>query len=1350
MMKPVVRKLFTAMGLLFALNIHVASAAAVEEIPEVLDPWRSWVLHGHEEKLCPAAFNDGKAVRCQWPSRLELSVSNEGGQFEQQWQLFAPGWVALPGDADAWPFSVAVDGSSVAVLNRGGIASIYLDPGTHRISGRLAWQRMPDSVRVPPAVGLLSLVVDGRKIPAPLMDDQGRLWLNRQQSSRVQTERQHVRIYRLIDDSIPMRITTAVRLDVSGPSREIRLQSVLINNSVPMHVQSPLPLLIDADGSVILQVRPGRWELRLVARLPLAVHKLTCDNTLYGDEIWSFQHRHHLRMVEISGAPRVEPGQTEMPQQWRRMDAYRMKSGSVLILKEIRRGDPQPAPNRLMMQRRLWLDFSGEGFTIQDRISGQLNRQWWLAVAPSMALGRVAIDGKDQVISAQGKDQTAGVQLRRGNLDLLAESRLPERTLSFSAVGWDHDFDAVSATLNLPPGWRLLAAAGVDHVSDTWLRRWSLLDFFLVLIIALAVFKLRGWRWGVLALGAMVLTFHEAGAPRLVWLNILAVLALRPLLPSGVVRQMVTFWGGCALALLVVLTVPFAANQIRWGIYPQLAPHHTFSPVGQAWEPALLKDDAARMPPSARPSPAETTAAVEPPAAQPDQRKDRFLQPVWSHDPNALIPTGPGLPDWTWHSIELKWNGPVAKNQQVCLYLLSPWINLVLALLRVGLTALLIWGIYDWRPWLAQLRRAGVSAGAAMAVVAVLVGGQIVPAQASEMGFPPSELLDDLRQRLLAPSECLPYCADISRMELAVADDELQLLLKTHAAAATAVPLPANRSSWVPEQIFLDNAPISGLARDANGLLWAVLPPGLHTIVMLGSLSQTETVQIPLPLKPHSVAYSADGWEAAGILPDGSVGATIQLTRILPTRTRTKTAVGKAALPQFLHVTRHLKLGTHWQVHTTIERVTPAGVPVVANVPLLPQESLITEGLHVEQGQALINMAPEQTIVRFSSTLKLAPKIDLTAPRAVPWTETWILSVSPIWRCEFSGLSAIHHQDDTAHWRPQWKPWPGETLSVQISRPEALEGQTVTLQQVRLTQTPGRRYGLNALEMIVRTSHGGQQTIELPPRANLQSVRIDQQSLPVQQDGRWVTFPLQPGRQNVVVAWRSLTPFRPLHRTPEIKIGEEAVNVSVRLNMPDGRWILLAGGPRWGPAVLFWSYLAVVALAAFGLSKVPLTPLKGWQWLLLGLGLTQVPVVMSLVVVGWLLALGLKERRSAPGYWLAFNSVQFGMIVLTFCALVCLFAAIHAGLVGQPEMQIAGNRSTESMLNWTQDRVVSSIPQPWVVSVPVWVYRCLMLAWSLWLALSLLAWLKWGWQCYAKEGLWRKKPPKSGKAFAQK
>jgi hypothetical protein len=75
-------------------------------------------------------------------------------------------------------------------------------------------------------------------------------------------------------------------------------------------------------------------------------------------------------------------------------------------------------------------------------------------------------------------------------------------------------------------------------------------------------------------------------------------------------------------------------------------------------------------------------------------------------------------------------------------------------------------------------------------------------------------------------------------------------------------------------------------------------------------------------------------------------------------------------------------------------------------------------------------------------------------------------------------------------------------------------------------------------------------------------------------------------------------------------------------------------------------------------------------------------------------------------------------------------------------MMITGNQSSPYSLNWYQDRSAALLPKATVISAPLKVYRLLMLAWSLWLAVSLLNWLKWGWGCFAKNGLWRVKPPK--------
>jgi len=53
------------------------------------------------------------------------------------------------------------------------------------------------------------------------------------------------------------------------------------------------------------------------------------------------------------------------------------------------------------------------------------------------------------------------------------------------------------------------------------LEHWTMLEIFLALITALAVFRLHGLLWGAIALVALVLLYPEPGAPHYAWLFVL-------------------------------------------------------------------------------------------------------------------------------------------------------------------------------------------------------------------------------------------------------------------------------------------------------------------------------------------------------------------------------------------------------------------------------------------------------------------------------------------------------------------------------------------------------------------------------------------------------------------------------------------------------------------------------------------------------------------------------------------------------------------------------------------------------------------------------------------------------------
>jgi hypothetical protein len=59
-------------------------------------------------------------------------------------------------------------------------------------------------------------------------------------------------------------------------------------------------------------------------------------------QVWAFDARPKLRLVEVQGAIGIDPRQTGLPLDWHHLPTYRLHGGEGLRLKVIRRGDPEP------------------------------------------------------------------------------------------------------------------------------------------------------------------------------------------------------------------------------------------------------------------------------------------------------------------------------------------------------------------------------------------------------------------------------------------------------------------------------------------------------------------------------------------------------------------------------------------------------------------------------------------------------------------------------------------------------------------------------------------------------------------------------------------------------------------------------------------------------------------------------------------------------------------------------------------------------------------------------------------------------------------------------------------------
>ncbi|TMA81632.1 MAG: hypothetical protein E6J72_05030 [Deltaproteobacteria bacterium] len=193
--------------------------------------------------------------------------------------------------------------------------------------------------------------------------------------------------------------------------------------------------------------------------------------------------------------------------------------------------------------------------------------------------------------------------------------------------------------------------------------------------------------------------------------------------------------------------------------------------------------------------------------------------------------------------------------------------------------------------------------------------------------------------------------------------------MEVDAAAVTAIPLPGAADQWLPERVLLDGEPARALQRSNDGTLWLALSPGKHQVLMEGGLPERDTVEIPLPLKPHWVETRTEGWKIGGLHDVGRPEDSLHLTRVRGSDDTSTRTLEPAALPPYVRVERALHLGLTWETDTVVTRLTPLGAPIVLEVPLLTGESVTTAGVRVVDEKAQITLGPQVARLEWHSVL---------------------------------------------------------------------------------------------------------------------------------------------------------------------------------------------------------------------------------------------------------------------------------------------------------------------------------------------------------------------------------------------
>ncbi len=1195
---------------------------------------------------------------------------------------------------------------------------------------------------MPSQTGLVELLIDGQRIAQPERPGTA-VWLGKRRSA-VEQPQMELQVYRLVTDDIPGRLTTRIRLQAAGEAREELLAPALPPAFTPLNLTTALPAKLEPDGRLRVQVRPGSWEITLAARgatIAESLRRPVGEGPWARDEIWSFQSLDRLRISAIEGAEAIDPAQANVPEDWREFPSYRLAPDTVFKVVERSRGLSAADDNRLSLAREIWLDFGHGGYTAVDRIGGQMRQEWRLDLGLPYRL-MSARSGEENLLVTNGEEAGAtGVEMRSPQVDATAVSRV-EGYSSMPATGWQSRFTGVRGTLNMPPGHRLLAAIGADDAPGAWIERWRLLDMFLVLIASLAIGKLLGWPWAALALAALALTHHDSDGMIWLWVNFLVAIVLAREAPEGRLRTLASIYRNVSVVVLVMMLVPFVANQARLAIYPQLdaadygadqpmamaskapasAPAET---AGRAAPGVVAQDSASSM--ESRLEVAVTATSVRPPG---------YPQALQRYAPGTVMQTGPGIPEWTFVRHDYSWSGPVDPAQKLRFVILTPlWLSLWRLAGIVLLAALLVALVrfaYGWPRHLPKLPRFGASAVALIAVAVTAVPLAAVAAS------PDAALLNELKTRLTRAPECAPRCAEVTAARVVASPQSLEIELDVSALTTVAVPIPAARGRWEPETISIDGQTNGGLYRDSQQQLWVPLRPGPHDVRLTGRIVAAESVQIVFPQPPRTIETRGEGWEISGVNDGRLLTNTLELVRKAGSG-QSMRLEASMQFPPFVRVTRRIQLGLDWTVNTVVERLAPEKGAFTVVVPLLDGESVLTESIEARpDGTVLLAMPAGESAVQWVSGLARGESLQLKSPPDAARVEIWSFNVSPQWSVHFEGTPAVLPFDvESAEWSYEFHPRAGEPLTLRVTRPPAAEGATLAFDGVTLRAEIGKRSSNAFLELRYRSTQGGRHTLRLPEDARVNSVSVDGQSIALRPQNGELAIALLPGSHELGIDWQSDAGVRVLSRAPAVDLGSAASNIRTQLHIPADRWSLFAFGPGIGPAILFWSELLVFVVAAVLLGRLRRSPLTTQEWLLLGLGLSTFSWAVLILFAAWMFVMRWRSTWEGNVSRPRFNWIQVGLGVLSVIALVSLVAAIPFGLLASPDMRVQGFGSGGNTFNWFVDQSPGILPQPGVLSVSLWWYKLAMLAWALWLSFALLRWLPWAWRALTANGLWR-------------
>ena len=686
---------------------------------------------------------------------------------------------------------------------------------------------------------------------------------------------------------------------------------------------------------------------------------------------------------------------------------------------------------------------------------------------------------------------------------------------------------------------------------------------------------------------------------------------------------------------------------------------------------------------------------------------------------------GPAIPDWSWRKFYVRVPGPVDAERDLKLYLLSPPIVRTFCAVRTLLSLALIYlmglslGLIP--PNINRKMMSWLKIGTASAVLLI---SQFIAVQNAAADVPSESMLQELERRLQSEQCTGPECSVIRSATFQLSGNRITMRLIASSNGVSSIALPGPLNSFQPDIVRVGGRDTSALRRSASGFLELKLGNGVSEIEIDGELPKAAQFSLQFAERPLFASALSPDWDVEGISSGGYIADGIRFIAKQKGSSRPDDLKpSREGLVSWFNVNRELVLGDSFSVVSSVSRLGSVDYPVTVDLPLIEGEKITSGSVKQDQKSAMLTFAAGVSTVSFSSTLPKTDLIKLLATDRPRIAERFSVRCDASLRCEFDGVNPLQTVN-AGVLGPVWEPYPGEEVSVKISSLVSPAGSTATVDKVQHEISWGSGLLQGEIKTSIRTTQQSMFTVRIPSGAELTSARLNGSS----GDGKAAdgahSFLLNPGNHELVLTYQ--LGWKPGFNSsvPEIKLSSPSNNITTIVKPSSDRWLLWTGGGSWGPSVVFWGKLIFVCLIGALLGAVNLMPGGVWAGVLLGIGLSSLPLMLIAFPLIWLALLSAQDEfvKARP----FFNATVKKIVLLGigFVSLLILYRIVQIGLVLDPPMLIVGNQSAAELLRWYVDHASADLPTPFVLSLPLWCWRVFSLIWAGWLVSALIGWLK--------------------------